>query len=77
MTLRQLRLAILAAVNAFFDVAETGAAPLGAQGSREKAAASRRRAPVRPPAPPPSPPSDLDREAARQELRRMGVKVPR
>lgn len=75
MTPRVLRLALIAAVNAAFDVIENTDDVINAP--RVPAPALRRRAPVRPPAAPSQPPSELDRQAARQELRRMGVKVPR
>lgn len=75
MTLHMLRLALLAAVNAAFDVIENGDGVVEAP--RVAPRGSRRRAPVRPPTVPSQPPSELDRQAARQELRHMGVKVPR
>lgn len=75
MTPRVLRLALIAAVNAAFDVIENAAGVVDAP--RIAPSTPRRRAPVRPPATPSQPPSEVDRQAARQELRRMGVKVPR
>lgn len=70
-----IRLALLAAVNAAFDVIENADGVVDAP--RLVSSTPRRRAPVRPPATPSQPPSELERQAARQELQRMGVKVPR
>lgn len=72
MTPRVIRIALLAAVNAAFDVIENAHGGVDAPTVAPKP--TRRRAPVRPPATPLRPPSELDREAARQVLRRMGVK---
>lgn len=69
------RAALLAAVNAAFDVIENAAGVIDRP--RIAPGVQRRRAPVRPPAGPSQPPTNLDREAARQELRRMGVKARR
>lgn len=79
MTSHVLRRALLAAVNAAFDVIENadGVDPVPTRPPPALRTPPRRRAPARPPAMPSQPPSELDREAARQELRRMGVKVPR
>lgn len=72
MTPRVIRRALLAAVNAAFDVIES--AHRGDDAPSVSSKPARRRAPVRPPTVPEQQPSDLDRAAARQELRRMGVK---
>jgi hypothetical protein len=77
MNLRHYRLAILAAVNAFFDVAETSDDASDIVPSRGTVRPTIRRTGVRPPVTPAETPTEVDRAAARQELRRMGVKVPR
>lgn len=75
MTPQLIRIALLAAINAAFDVIENVHRGHSAPAVASKP--TRRRAPVRPPVAPSQPPSELEREAARQELRRMGLKVPR
>lgn len=77
MTLRHYRLAIIAAVNAFFDVAETSDDALDIIPSRGTVRPVKRRTGVRPPVVPAEAPTEVDRAAARNELRRAGVKIPR
>lgn len=75
MTLHVLRQALLAAVNAAFDTVENANGVVEAP--RISSNTPRRRAPVHPPVAPSQTPSEVDRQAAVQELNRMGVKVPR
>lgn len=75
MTPRTLRLALVAAVNAAFDVIENDDGVIAPP--RAATSTQRRRASVRAPAAPSQAPSELDCQAARQELRRMGVKTSR
>ena len=72
-----LRRAISAAVNAFFDVAETSGDALDIARSRGTVRPTKRRTGVRPPVVPDVQPTEVDKAAACNELRRAGVKIPR
>lgn len=71
------RAAFHAAVDAFFDVAEAEGEPLDTASPRGTVRPTKRRTGVRPPVVPAEPPTEVDRAAARNELRRAGVKFPR